>query len=88
MELADNKAELIEALKTSSGWTPENHRHFAAGFRDRVRTVLLVAKAKGWELPSDGLFKVFAALAGPALDAPKPPPETPDVLQLSLSEAA
>lgn len=53
---------LCEALKTTAGWTPENHKFFSKQLQEQVRTVLLVAKAAGWSLPDDALHKIFAAL--------------------------
>lgn len=54
---------LTEALRTAAGWTPENHKYYSDQLRERVRTVLLVAKASSWTLPDDALFNIFAALA-------------------------
>jgi len=54
---------LTEALRTTAGWTPENHKYYSGQLREQVRTVLLVAKASGWMLPDDALFNIFAALA-------------------------
>jgi len=61
--------ELTEALRSSAGWTPENHKYYSEKMREQVRTVLLVAKASSWTLPDDALFQIFAALA----KAPKAP---------------
>mmetsp|Transcript_13049 Transcript_13049/g.26114 ORF Transcript_13049/g.26114 Transcript_13049/m.26114 type:complete len:384 (+) Transcript_13049:206-1357(+) len=60
--LANGNEELLKALNTSSGWSPENHQFFASRLREQVRAVLLVAKAKGWQMPEDALFKIFSAL--------------------------
>jgi len=59
----DPSGALTNALQTSTGWTPENHRYFSQQLREQVRTLLLVAKSAGWSLPEDALHQIFAALA-------------------------
>jgi len=63
VSLAGEDASLLEALRTSSGWSPENHLYFSDNLKKQVSTVLLVAKAQGWKLPEDALHTVFAQLA-------------------------
>lgn len=63
-ESGDGSA-LCDALKTTAGWTPENHKFFSRQLQEQVRTVLLVAKAAGWSLPDNALHKIFAALTAP-----------------------
>ena len=57
--------DLTEALSSSVGWSPDNHKFHSDKLREQVRTVLLVAKASNWSLPDDALFQIFAALAKP-----------------------
>merc|ERR1712224_84921 len=61
-ELADEREPLQEALKTATGWTPENHGLFSGQLREQVKAVLLVSKAKGWSLPDDALAEIFSKL--------------------------
>jgi hypothetical protein len=57
------EGELVKALQTTAGWSPENHKYFSEQLRDQVRTVLLVAKASNWCIPDDALHQMFSALA-------------------------
>jgi hypothetical protein len=61
--LVNGNPELLEALETTSEWTPETHKFFASRLREQVRAVLLVAKAKAWQLPEDALVTIFKSLA-------------------------
>jgi hypothetical protein len=56
---------LCAALKTTAGWTTENHKFFSRQLQEQVRTVMLVAKAAEWSLPDDALHKIFGALTAP-----------------------
>ena len=53
---------MSDALKTTTGWSPENHIHFSSQLKEQVQTLLLVAKAANWALPDDALFAVFESL--------------------------
>ena len=62
-DLCKGDAQLEGALKTCSGWTPETHRFFGKELKERVRAVLLTAKANEWALPDDAMHAIFRELA-------------------------
>jgi len=70
-ELCKGNAQLEGALKTAGGWTPETHQYFGEELKERVRTVLLTAKANDWALPDDAMHAIFTELA--ARDGEAPP---------------
>lgn len=75
--LDDETGSLAAALRTTAGWSPENHKFYSQRLKEQVRTILLVAKASSWVLPEDALHAIFLALSVQSASAAPPLSQVP-----------